>query len=245
MDTTTTVSQGEMQSEAAPQSSEMDATTTPDTGVTPETEQQSTTGTEQQQPESQPSAEDLTKELEKARAALKKANKEAASYRNAEKELKALKDQIEAEKLSEKERLEKRLADLQKAHDDAIRQAQEYKINTEVKLQAAQSGFSDPNDAIKFLDWSEIEYDDNGAPSNVAELVADLLKAKPYLAKPQSRTAPAVSATNPSRSARVSDDTSEYINRIKAGTLKADEYNALPPAVKAKLNDAMLNLRKK
>jgi hypothetical protein len=244
MDTTTTATQGEMPSDAAPQSSEMDATTTPDTGETPETEQQSTTGTEQQ-PESQPSAEDLTKELEKARAALKKANKEAASYRNAEKELKALKDQIEAEKLSEKERLEKRLADLQKAHDDAIRQAQEYKINTEVKLQAAQSGFSDPNDAIKFLDWSEIEYDDNGAPSNVAELVADLLKAKPYLARPQSRQAPNVSATNPSRSARVSDDTSEYITRLKAGTLKADEYNALPPAVKAKLNDAMLSLRKK
>jgi hypothetical protein len=43
----------------------------------------------------------------------------------------------------------------------------------------------------------------------------------------------------------VSDDTSEYITRLKAGTLKADEYNALPPAVKAKLNDAMLNLRKK
>jgi hypothetical protein len=226
----TTSTESEMPTTDAPQS-EMDTTA--------ETNETLATEPTNEQPQSQPSTDDLSKELENLRSALKKANAEAAKHRKDAKELAVYRDQIESEKLSEQEKLQKQLADLQKAHDDTVRQAQEYKVNTEVRLQAAQSGFSDPNDAVKFLDWSEIEYDDNGAPANVNDLVADLLKAKPYLAKPQNRPAPAVSATNPSRSNRVSDDPTEYINRLKAGTLKPEEYNALPASTRAKILDAM------
>lgn len=207
---------------------------TPVTGETPEQQEPPTEATP-----SQSSADDLSKELESLRAALKKANKDAASSRHAEKELKALKDQIEAQTLSEQDKLQKKLADLQKTHDDAIRQAQEYKINTEVRLQASQSGFADPQDAVKFLDWSEIEYDDNGSPTNVTELIADLVKSKPYLLKPQGKATPTVSATNPSRSARTSDDAAEYVEKLRKGTLTSSEYNALPADTKQRILKAM------
>jgi len=162
-------------------------------GETPETTTEKT---------SQQSVEDLSKELESLRTALKKANAESAKHRHASKELEDLKARSEAEKLSEKERLEKQLADLQSQHANATRQSQERIINYEVRLQAAQMGIVDPDAAAKLLDWSEIEYDDeSGAPTNVQDLLNALTKSKPYLLKtPTSRPATSGGATNPSRS---------------------------------------------
>lgn len=103
--------------------------------------------------------------------------------------------------LTEQQKKDKQLADLQKAHDEAVRQHQEYKVSTEVRLQAAQMGFADLNDASRLLDWSEIEYGTDGAPTNVKTLLDKLLKAKPYLqGKAVVATPTAGGATSPARS---------------------------------------------
>lgn len=46
---------------------------------------------------------------------------------------------------------------------------------------AAKLGFADPEDAIRFVDGSTIEFDETGQPVNVASLLDGLVKAKPYL----------------------------------------------------------------
>lgn len=185
------------------------ATGTPGTGETPAT----TTA--------QPSLEDALKELESAKAALKKANAEAASHRHKANELDKLKAETEAAKLSETEKLQKQLAELQKAHDTISRQSQERIISYEVRLQAAQMGIVDPDAAAKLLDWSEIEYDDNGTPKNVNDLLKALIKAKPYLAG-KAASATSGGATNPSRSqaAESGEITAQYVQDVTSGKIR-------------------------
>lgn len=183
------------------------------------------------------STDDAQKEIESLKAALKKANAESASHRHKAKELDDLKAQVEAEKLSEKEKLEKKLADVQKAHDDAVRQAQEYKINSEVRIQAAQLGFADPNDAIRLLDLSQIDYDESGTPTNVHALLKDLLKTKAYLAgKAGAAQQTSGGATNPSRSQTqsVGEITDAYI-----ANLTPQAFNALSSDMKARVSQYM------
>src|SRR5579872_7390388 len=171
-------------------------------GATPETSPTPST-TPATQPESaDSSADDLKQKIEQLETALKKANKEAAAHRVKAKELDDLKAQAEQEKLTEKERLEKKIADLQKAHDDATRSAQEFRLNAELRVQALQLGFADAGDAARLLDHAEIEYADDGTPTNVADLLKALLKSKPYLAAQQQKHTSQTTggATNPPRS---------------------------------------------
>jgi len=203
-----------------------------ETGETPE---------ETTEPSTPSSSDDLATQLEKLRAELaseqsarKKANSEAAKHRHAAKELEDLKTQLETEKLSEQEKLERKLADLQKSHDETIRQSQERIINYEVRLQAAQLGIADPNDAVKLMDWSEIEYDDNGTPTNVEDLLKALVKSKPYLVARKPATSGG--ATNPPRSVTSGPQeiTAEYMSKLKPA-----DYEALSAEQKAKIQQFM------
>ena len=200
--------------------SEMD--TTP-TGETPASE----TATPEKQ--ASPDATELAKELESLKAALKKANKESAGHRQKAKELDDLKAQIEAEKLSETEKLQKQLAKLQAERDEVTRQSQERTINYEVRLQAARLGIADPTDAVKLLDWSEIEYDDAGTPTNVEDLLRQLVKAKPYLVA-NTRSAPTTSggATNPSRSQTTAP---EPLSWTVISKMTTQQYEARRPEI--------------
>jgi hypothetical protein len=193
-------------------------------------------------------------------ASLKRANKEAKEYRIQLEALKAsqadllkFKETVEAEKLTADEKqerarqtLEQQLADLQKKYDDTARQSQERIVNYEVRLQAARMGIVDPDVAAKLLDWSEIEYGDNGSPTNVEDLLKGLLDAKPYLKAPQGRATPTSGgATNPSRSTTSSQNTAaEYVKRIAQGKLSDSEYQALPAEMKKDIQSEMLKRRR-
>jgi hypothetical protein len=65
----------------------------------------------------------------------------------------------------------------------ATRSANERILRAEVKA-AAAGKLADPADAIRFLDLSTIDIDDDGTvdPDQVVEAIADLVKNKPYLA---------------------------------------------------------------
>lgn len=188
----------------------------------------------------QPSFEDLQAQVRRLEAALSKANKDAKGHRlenvdlkKSHAELQAFKEQIEAEKLStnekqerERQKLEQQYAELQKTHENALRQSQERIVNYEVRLQAAKMGIVDPDAAAKLLDWSEIEYDDAGAPTNVEDLLNGLLKAKPYLKAQQSRTAPTSGgATNPPRSQSSAAQPLSWEAITQMATKDPEQYN--------------------
>lgn len=141
--------------------------------------------------------------------------KENASHRTKLNAIEKAQQEAEEAKLSELEKERKARTAAETALNDRTRAYQERLIRAEIKADAATLGIIDPDAVVKLLDWSEFEYDDEGVPTNTDKLIADLLKAKPYLAPQlaqgqpsasgltgqQSRAsqAPATGATNPPR----------------------------------------------
>lgn len=163
---------------------------------------------------------DLQEQIKRLETALKKANADAKSHRLKADELDRLKAEQETATLNETQKLQKQLAKMQADHDTLSKSSQERIINYEVRLQAAQAGIVDPDAAAKLLDWSQIEYDDHGQPTNVEKLLKDLLKAKPYLVgKP---VATGGGATNPPRSATdgTGEITEQYAMDVLSGKIK-------------------------
>ena len=148
--------------------------TTPAPAATPTPEPQAGDGQE-------------TISLEEAR----KLRSEAANLR---KRMKAFEDAEEAAKqaqLSEIERTKAAHAKAQSELETYKRTAQERMVRYEVAARAAALGIIHPDAAAKLLDWSELEYDDDGTPTNADKLLEKLLKNMPYLARPAEPATPA------------------------------------------------------
>lgn len=115
------------------------------------------------------------------------------------KELERIVREHEDAKLSEQERLSKRLDELtaaqatwERERADLVRERQELVTSYEVRLAASRavtdkSGnivrapFIDPDDAMAHINPADIEFDEDGRPTNVEQLLTDLAKRKPYL----------------------------------------------------------------
>lgn len=164
--------------------------------------------------------------------------KEAAGYRTKNKKYEEEEAKRAEAQLSEQQKLEKRNADLQKSLDDTLKSHQEYKINAEVRLQAAQLGFADLSDAMRLLDLTAIEYDQDGAPSNVKNLLSQLLKAKPYLAGKPATQPSSGGATNPPRS--ITSGQAEVTDAFIA-SLTPSAYAELSPDMKLRISQFMTN----
>ena len=156
--------------------------------------------------------------------------KENAAARVKAKELDDLKAKLEADKLSETEKLQKQITDTQKALDAALAEAQSLKLSTQVATTAAKLGFADPDDAIKFLGKL-------GDDADVDNLLKQLLKDKPYLAGTQ--RASSGGATNPSRAATQAAQgiTEEFVTDLLSGKLGPDAYNKLTPAQRQQVTE--------
>lgn len=192
-------------------------------GETPETP------TQQQQ--TYQSIADAEKDIQELKAALKRANSEAASHRHKAKELDDLKSKLEADKLTETEKLQKRLSELQNQYDTATRQSQEQIIKYSVRLSAAKLGVVDPDDAAKLLDWSELDYDESGNPTNVDKLLKKLVEAKPWMLQQQKQVAN-VGATNPSRS----QSSTSPLSWAVISAMTRDEYERRRPEIQQWMN---------
>lgn len=168
--------------------------------------------------------QDVQKELADLRTALKKANEDAKAHRLKANELDKLKAEIEASKLSETERLQKQLAELQSQHEEYTQAQTERAIKHEVALEAAKLGV-DPNilgRVAQFLDWEEIEVDDSGNPTNIRALVEQLVKDIPGLRSQNARVSSG-GATNPPRSQSTAP---QPLSWDVIGQMKPDEYAA-------------------
>lgn len=136
-------------------------------------------------------------EAKKLRSESLNLRKRLKAFEEAEAKAKeAQRQQAEAE-LTETQKLSKKLTDLQTLYDQSTKQTQARIVQYEVQLQAARMGIHDPDAAAKLMDQSLLEYDEQGNPSNVEDLLKDLIKAKPYLANKPTPTSGG--ATNPSR----------------------------------------------
>lgn len=141
--------------------------------------------------------------LEDAMAALEKSRLENAQHRTQNRDmaaqLKTLQDAEQARKdaeLSELERAQKQAAEWQQKHADTTRAMQERIVGLMIEVQAGKLNIIDPDAAVKLMDWTALEYDDDGVPTNAAKVLADLVKARPYLV-----ATPAAQATNGAQAA--------------------------------------------
>ncbi len=149
-----------------------------------------TEGTEGERPEGASEEGQLTvtpeeaqAELTRVRAALKKANAEAAERR---KKLKAFEEAEQKRKdaeLSDKERLERQLVAAQQAQEEAEAMVNDVLLRTAVDRAAAKAGFIDPEVAYQLADLSGVEIGEDGEVAGVEKALKGLAKDKPYLLK--------------------------------------------------------------
>lgn len=158
--------------------------------------------------------------LEQALDALKKAREDAAKRRVDDKELadlRAYKQQQDDARLSETEKMQKQLAALQDQMAEKERMAQERVLRADIRSVARDLGLK-PELAYRLLDYAAVTFDEDGDPTNVAELLAKAVEEfglAPTAAaaasgtssaqqpartqQPSTPAAPAMGATNPSR----------------------------------------------
>lgn len=158
-------------------------------------EQQDQTGTEPQDSGEVPDPAELQAELERTRKALADANKEAAARRKKLEAFEAQEAKRKQAEMTELERAEARLNELEKRVQEAEAGRKQALVRAAVIAQATAQGFRDPEDALRYLDTSEVEITEEGRVSDVSALLKELGKQKPYLLQPQG----SVGATNPGR----------------------------------------------
>lgn len=120
---------------------------------------------------------------------------EAAGYRKRVRELEQVAKQNEDAKLSETERLQKRLAELERQQSTYEQERQERTLRYEVMLAAGRMGIVDPEAAYRLLDLASIEFDADGRPQAIDKALTELVQQKPYLRVQVSSGNP----TNPAR----------------------------------------------
>ena len=140
-------------------------------------------------------AEGQAPEAEKFDAAyVQQLRAEAAKYRKRLREMEqALKEKEEAE-MSEQERLQKRLAELEKERDALAARAREQAVSAKIAFAAQKLGIQSSKAALRLLDMERLDFNEDGEPTNIEELLRELVKEYPFLVG----TAQA-SATNPAR----------------------------------------------
>jgi DNA-binding transcriptional MerR regulator len=90
-------------------------------------------------------------------------------------------DELEQAQLSEKEKLEVRVAEAERKIASAADQIAAAMIASEVKVRAAQLGIIDPDAALLLADRTNIRYSEEGGVTGVDAALTQLLEDKPYL----------------------------------------------------------------
>ena len=94
-------------------------------------------------------------------------------------------DELAEQGKSAEQKLQESLANRERELEDLRRTHQETLVGSAAALAGGKLGVVDPEAVTKLLDWSQIEYDESGRPTNVDDLVKALVAEKPYLtAKP-------------------------------------------------------------
>lgn len=146
---------------------------------------------------------------------LREVEKQAKATAKEKKQLEERLAELENAALSEQEKQAKRLAELEATHAEWQAERQDLILRTQFLMLAPSLGVSDPELALAVLDRAALEYDDDGNPTNLAEITLSLLEAKPIL-----RGVPTASAPTP----RI--DTGAGRQAAPAPSLTAEELEA-------------------
>lgn len=124
--------------------------------------------------------ERIIEELRKENASHRK---KLSAYEESEKQQAEAKRLADEAQLSEIERVKKQHADIQAQYNAQVLENQEIKIRYAVERDARELHFVYPEDVIgnPLFKRSEIEFDDNGVPTNVKQLLEKIAKARPKL----------------------------------------------------------------
>lgn len=127
--------------------------------------------------------DDSGKDVSGLKSALNKERKARKTYEKELKELRKFKEELENADKSEKERAEERAEKAEKALADAQRALQETRLNSQISELARKARFRDIDDALRLIDRSEIEADDEGNfdKKAVEKAVKALADSKPHL----------------------------------------------------------------
>lgn len=90
-------------------------------------------------------------------------------------------DEVEQQQKTELERANERAATLERDLAEATAARQDSLLRAAVISEAAKRSVHDPDAALALVDRSLLEFADDGTPSNIADAMDSLLKAKPYL----------------------------------------------------------------
>lgn len=107
---------------------------------------------------------------------LAEARREAARHRT---DLRRVTDA----QLTETERLQRRVAELEAEREQVIARERERAIAYAAIEAASKLGFRDPDLAVRLVDPAAVETRDDGTPRNVERLLADILARSPYLGR--------------------------------------------------------------
>lgn len=125
--------------------------------------------------------EEIQAELEDTRAALKKANKEAADRRKRLDALEAAEQKRKDAELSEVERLQAQVDAAKSSAEAATAAANERLMRASVLAEASKLEFLDPSDAWRMVDRDGLSIGDDGEVTGAVDALKALVKAKPYL----------------------------------------------------------------
>lgn len=138
---------------------------------------------------------------------LRRARDDAAKYRTqlreAQKQLEAAQTDLQAKDDEGKSELQKALdkvGEFEAKFQVADRNSRNLRLQNAVMVEAQKLEIVDPDAAFKLLDVENVEYDGE-KPSNIADLLAELIEQRPYLKapeKPKGQKAPTSSTTQPS-----------------------------------------------
>lgn len=166
----------------------------------------------------------------------RKLRSEAANLRKRIKAFEEADAKAKEAQMTAEQKREKQLSDYQSQNAELVRQVQELRIQSAVQGQAARLGFADPSDAARFLDPSELEFDDNGNPMNVEPLLKNVLKNKPYLSGKVVPSVPTAGGpTSPSRS--VTSSIPQEITREYIASLTPEAFAKLPREVQQRIGE--------
>lgn len=178
-----------------------------------------TTSTPSQADESHNTSTKSTEDYERMIADLRKEN---AGHRTKLKKFEEDANKAAEAQLTKEQLLEKQLNELKAQHEELTQAQTERAIKQEVALEAAKLGV-DPNvldKVARFLDWEEIDTDEQGHPTNIRALVEQLVKDIPGL---KLKGATSGGATNPPRSQSTAP---QALSWEVIGKMKPDEYAA-------------------
>ncbi len=111
----------------------------------------------------------------------KKLRSEANSLRRRLNELEAKQKQEDDAKLSEHERLQKKVASLEAERQQHQTERRELLTRSAIERQARVLNIVDEDAAYRLLDLGTLEFNDAGEPTNVEKALKKLIEAKPYL----------------------------------------------------------------